>query len=295
MQGERKSTETLLSVDDGALRQQSESERIGSHLSFPVTLESLAEMERQRTLDVPRRFSSTILALQEERDKVVQQFQDEAQRRAKQNKFSNTLLRDLDEMGKALAQSRQAAKQAKRQLAQKEAELEDLLSEKRAVLKSIIEVGPWALWDWIKREIVEQGLEPGEDFERRWLVWLAATEDVKINSSVPSMPDNGLGSGRFNKDNAEAQTIFEDKHQCAKSNNRKDGSTGVDALGKPSILRILFSIVLQEGTENVQYVLQKGLVFLPMAWFRFWMRMYGRITWHLLGVMSASLTVSLSI
>ncbi|CAM6115599.1 unnamed protein product [Calypogeia fissa] len=223
------------------------------------------------------RFSSTLLALQEERDKVIQQFQDEAQRRAKQNKFSNTLLRDLDEMGKALAQSRQAAKQAKRQLAQKEAEVEQLLSEKRALLRLIIEAGPWELWDWIKKEIVEQGLEPGGDFERRWSTWLAAAEGATKCSSEASNSHQDLVSG---EDNVDPQASFSERHEIPMA---------PDAFGKTGLLWILFSIVQQEGMDNLEYLLRKGLFFLPMAWFSFWMGLYTRISWLLLGIVSSSL------
>lgn len=244
------------------------------------TRQGLTELKPQRSEDGQVRFSSTLLALQEERHKVIQQFQGETQRRAKQKQFSNTLLRDLDEMGKALAQSKQAAKQAKRQLAQKEAEVEQLLSDKRALLTLIIEAGPWELWDWIKKEIVEQGLQPGEDFERRWSAWLAAAGGATICSSEPSTSHEDLASGKFDKENVHPEGALREPDHIP---------TRPDTYSKTSLLRILFSIVQQEGVDNLEYLLKKGLFFLPMAWFSFWMGLYSRITWLLLGLVSSSL------
>lgn len=178
-------------------------------------------------------------------------------------------------MGKALAQSRQAARQAKRELAQKEAEVEQLLREKRAVLELIIEVGPWAVWDWIRKEIVEQGLEPGADFEQKWLAWLAATENATGNLAE----DNAAGGGDNFAENRKSSNEHKRKHTT---------SSGPDHLGKTSLSRMLLSIVLQEGMENLEIVLKKGPFFLPMAWLYFWMGLYSRITWHVVGVVSYS-------
>lgn len=95
-EGERKlrSREALGSVD-GALLQPSGDKYLVPLANGSGSRESLAvlEWQQQRGTDGPKRFSSTILALQEERDKVLQQFQDDGQRKAKQNWFSNTLLR----------------------------------------------------------------------------------------------------------------------------------------------------------------------------------------------------------
>lgn len=77
---------------DCALR-QARAEQVTSPSGVQRVREDLTELDRQRAEVGQIRFSSTVLALQEECDKVILQFQDEAQRRAKQSKFSDTLLR----------------------------------------------------------------------------------------------------------------------------------------------------------------------------------------------------------
>ncbi|KAL3701996.1 hypothetical protein R1sor_020018 [Riccia sorocarpa] len=225
--------------------------------------DKLLQQEQQMSNEKKQQASLAMVVLLEERNLAIQQFQEESQRRIKQNQFSETLLRDLDEMAKTLEQSRLAQKNAKRLLVVKEAEIQRLNAEKRMLVKLIIEGGPWELWEWVKKEIVQQGLEPGPDFSKNWLGWLAANE--KFISTDPSHIDDLMAS-------------ISRKKAAAGTDSGKDWIKCMDESHRTGLLRVIFSIIMQEGTNNLRYVLEKGLFFLPMAWFYFWLGLSSRIT-----------------
>ncbi|KAG6548661.1 hypothetical protein Mapa_009815 [Marchantia paleacea] len=227
--------------------------------------DKLLQEERQMSMEKKQQASLAMVILIEERNMAIQQFQEEFKRREKQTTFSETLLRDMDEMAKALDHSRQAATQAKQLLAAKEAEVQRLVGEKRMLLNLIMEAGPWELWEWVKQEIVVQGLEPGPNFEKKWLEWVAANE--KLISADPNDIENSL-----------ATSIPKTVDEVVDSSLSTNWLKNMDDARKRSLLWIIFSIVLQEGMSNLRYVLEKGLFFLPMAWFYFWIGLSSRIT-----------------